>query len=154
MCSRVWCWKILKICILKISSSLRSFVPSVTWKTSRPPKGVSCTPSPVFFTCFWFAFSPPLRGITFISRVAARACTLPFVAIASMPPSTAHFCPPPSVHVPLGLLVAYEGMSWSPAPEPAPQQRPAVPAPPGPVSSVPAPPERPQRVVYKSWSKY
>ncbi len=41
-----------------------------------------------------------------------------------------------------GLLVAYEGMSWSPAPEPAPRQNPPVhaplecppvPAPPGPI---------------------
>ncbi len=41
--------------------------------------------------------------------------------------------------MPLGLLVAYEGMCWRPAPEPAPP----VPAPPGPVPE-PPPPEHPQ----------
>ncbi len=134
-----------------VSSLLR---PQRYLKYQQTSKRSKLRSFPRFLTCFWFAFSPPLRGITFNSRVAARACTLPFVAIASITPYTAHFCPPPPFHVPLGLLVAYEGMSWSPAPEPAPRQRPAVPAPPGSESSVPAPPERPQRVVYKSWSKY
>ncbi len=50
----------------------------------------------------------------------------PFAAHVS-PPVTAS--PPPEAHVPLGLLVTYEGMDWSPAPEPTPRQRPPVPAP-------------------------
>ncbi len=102
--------------------------------------------------------------------------SLPFAG--SLSPSVAHPGPPfvanPSplapaslptdAHVPLGLLVAYKGMSWSPAPEPAPRQppprapcsvytarapqvsalpeHPPLPAPPeGP--PVPAPPVRP-----------
>ncbi len=50
----------------------------------------------------------------------------PFAAHAS-PPATA--TPPTNAHVPLGLLVAYEGMCGSPAPEPTPCQCPLVLAP-------------------------
>ncbi len=59
--------------------------------------------------------SPPFAG-----------SQLPFAAHVS-PPAIAS--PPTDAHVPLGLLVAYEGMSWSPAPEHAPRQRPLVAAP-------------------------
>ncbi len=51
---------------------------------------------------------------------------LPFAAHSSPPPSVAKSSPPTDAHVPLGLLVAYEGMSWSPAPEPAPRQCPLL----------------------------
>ncbi len=46
------------------------------------------------------------------------------ISHSSPPPSVAKSSPPTDAHVPLGLLVAYEGMSWSPAPEPAPRQCP------------------------------
>ncbi len=63
----------------------------------------------------------------------------PFVAHIS-PPATAS--PPTDAHVPLGLLVAYEGMSWSPASEPTPRQRALGRSSPMPASagSSPAPP--------------
>ncbi len=59
------------------------------------------------------------------------------------PPLAATASPPTDAHVPLGLLVAYEGMICSPAPEPAPHQRPLVPTPPK-RYAVSALPERPQ----------
>ncbi len=56
------------------------------------------------------------------------------------PASTAS--PPTEAHVPLGLLVAYEGMRWSPAPMPTPRKCPPVPAP-RQRPPVPAPRQRP-----------
>ncbi len=49
---------------------------------------------------------------------------------------------PERPQVPLGLLGNYEGMVWSPAPEPAPRQRPPVPTP-RQRPLVPAPRQRP-----------
>ncbi len=68
--------------------------------------------------------SPPFTG----NRPPFPAITspLPFMAHAS-PAATAS--PPTDAHVPLVLLVAYEGMCWSPALEPASRQRPLVLAP-------------------------
>ncbi len=79
--------------------------------------------------------SPPFAGS--LSPSVAHPGP-PFAAHASQPSSAANASPPfvanPSplapaslptdAHVPLGLLVAYKGMSWSPAPEPAPRQPP------------------------------
>ncbi len=72
----------------------------------------------------------------------------PFAAITSPPPFAAHISPPATTspptdaHVTLGLLVAYEGMCWSLAPEPAPRQHPLVLAP-RQCPPVPAPRQRP-----------
>ncbi len=78
-----------------------------------------------------FAGNPPPFAVT--------SSPGPFVAHVS-PPATAS--PPTEVHVHLGLLVAYEGMRWSPAQVPAPRQRPPVPAPQQ-RPPVPAPRQRP-----------
>ncbi len=77
----------------------------------------------------------PFVATTITLPSAAPLCPSPFVAHLS-PPATAS--PPTDTYVPLGLLVAYEGMSWSPAPEPAPRQRPLV-APPRQCPPVPTP---------------
>ncbi len=69
------------------------------------------------------------------------ANTSPPLAATASPPATTS--PPTDAHVPLGLLVAYEGMICSPAPEPAPHQCPLVPTPPK-RYAVSALPERPQ----------
>ncbi len=69
------------------------------------------------------------------------ANTSPPLAATASPPATTS--PPTDAHVPLGLLVAYEGMICSPAPEPTPHQRPLVPTPPK-RYAVSALPERPQ----------
>ncbi len=78
--------------------------------------------------------SPQLTPHT--SPTAPTACPTPKDPPSSdaAPSSSAQSRRPQrsQVHVPLGLLVAYEGMCWSPAPEPSPQQRPPVPASPGP----------------------
>ncbi len=64
------------------------------------------------------------------------AMMMPPTTAMIMPPLSAKMVPPPAaspdppkaeVHVPLGVLVSYEGMSWPPVP--APRQRPPVPAP-------------------------
>ncbi len=96
------------------------------------------SPSPPFVGSqrpFAVHVSPPFTG-----------SQRPFVAHVSLPATAS---PPTDAHVPLGVLVAYEGMSWSPTPEspspplvpsrsasprrhsqePAPRQRPPVPAP-------------------------
>ncbi len=119
---------------------------------------VRSSPSPPFA-----GNQPPFAAIsrppTFVAHVSPPFAgnQPPFTAISSPPTFVAHVSPPApaspptEVHVPLGLLVAYEGMCWSPAPELAPRQRPLVAAPrqstPGPAPRqrppVPAPRQRP-----------
>ncbi len=50
-------------------------------------------------------------------------------SLSSSPLVPSSFALPERPLVPLGLLVDYEGMVWSPAPGPAPHQRPPVPTP-------------------------
>ncbi len=77
---------------------------------------------PVFVFCFLLYFD---------RRHGSCRCSQ-----GSMPPSVANATPPApaspptDAHVSLGLLVAYESMSWCPAPEPAPKKSYAVSAPP------------------------
>ncbi len=93
---------------------------------------------------FCFLFSPLFRPAAWKSLLSAAhpACC----SRGSMPPSVANATPPApaspptDAHVSLGLLVAYESMSWCPAPEPAPKKSYAVSAPP----DRPPMPERPQ----------
>ncbi|XP_058637522.1 uncharacterized protein LOC131543775 [Onychostoma macrolepis] len=61
----------------------------------------------------------------------------PFAVKSSPPPSAAYSSPPSTAHVPLGILVEYEGMSWAPASKLAPVSAPA----PEPVPPVPTPTE-------------
>ncbi len=93
---------------------------------------------------FCFLFSPLFRPAAWKSPLSAAhpaRCSR-----GSMPPSIANATPPApaspptDAHVSLGLLVAYESMSWCPAPEPAPKKSYAVSAPP----ECPPMPERPQ----------
>ncbi len=82
--------------------------------------------------------SPPFTGKSRPSS-AGSSSPPPFAENASPPPSEAHSRPPfaehaspptpVAIYVPLGVLVAYEGMSWSSAPEPAPRKRPPEPIP-------------------------
>ncbi len=65
--------------------------------------------------------SPPFSGN--LPAFAAITSTPPFAAHASL---SATASPPTDAHVPLGLLVAFEGMCGSPATEPTPRQRPLV----------------------------
>ncbi len=79
---------------------------------SRPPSAVKSRPSSAASSS-----PPPFAG--------PNASPPPFTGKAS-PPTTREI--QAAIHVPLGVLVSYEGMSWSPAPEPAPHKRPPEPA--------------------------
>ncbi len=111
----------LPLCIVTEDSTKQTNPPLRRWSTSAA-RGSS---SPLF------AGNPP-----------------PFAATSSPGPVAAHVSPsataspPTEAHVPLGLLVAYEGMRWSSAQVPAPRQRPPAPAP-RQRPPVPAPKQRP-----------
>ncbi len=79
---------------------------------SRPPSAVKSRPSSAASSS-----PPPFAG--------PNASLPPFTGKAS-PPTTREI--QAAIHVPLGVLVSYEGMSWSPAPEPAPHKHPPEPA--------------------------
>ncbi len=78
-----------------------------------------------------------------VALFADSASPPPFVANASPSPSTAYSSLTLKTHVPLGILIEYEGMSWSPVPVPASPKHPRVPArahpPPPPPPSLPPP---------------
>ncbi len=71
--------------------------------------------------------SPPAHSLSAVPQSS------PPSAADSSPPAATTSSPPAAAHVPLGILVEYDGMSWNPAPELAPvsapaQERPPVPA--------------------------
>ncbi len=96
---------------------------STTWKSS-----LATHLRPLFAGKFLSPFAaspePPCTGDR---RRRSREITSPFAAKMVPPPAASPDPPRAEVHVPLGVLVIYEGMTWSP--EPAPRQRPPVPAP-------------------------
>ncbi len=130
--------------VLWNSSSPCSWLPELCDRTTDQNRKVCGAFFPPFVFRFWklfvFSFFSSTRGIEVTTVRSSPSPPFkgnrpPFAAIASPPPFTTHAIlpatasPPTDAHVPLGLLVAYEGMWWSPAPEPAPHQRPLVLAP-------------------------